>query len=64
MYIGHMHDETENKKEKFNGRKIRTTLPNRSVREIPFGIDKKRWFARAKNPEDQMKFAILLFCTK
>ncbi len=34
------HARTPNEKEKFNGRKIHTTLLYRSVREIPFGIDK------------------------
>ena len=31
---------TPNQKEKLNGRVIRTTVVWRTVREIPFGIDK------------------------
>ncbi len=31
---------TRNQKEKLDGRKIRTTFVSRTVREIPFGIDK------------------------
>ena len=31
---------TRNQKEKLDGRKIRTTAVSRTVREIPFGIDK------------------------
>ena len=32
--------ESPNQKEKLDGRKIRTTAVSRTVREIPFGIDK------------------------
>ena len=31
---------TPNQKEKLDGRKIRSTVVSRTVREIPFGIDK------------------------
>ncbi len=31
---------TRNQKEKLDGRKIRTTAVSRTLREIPFGIDK------------------------
>ena len=33
-------EATRNQKEKLDGRKIRTTAVSRTVREIPFGIDK------------------------
>ena len=56
--LGHIPDTTENQKEKLNGRKIRTALLNRSVREILESIKhNKRRFGRAKNPEEQMRFA-------
>ena len=34
------HARTPNQNQKLNGRNIRTALLHRSVREIPFGIDK------------------------
>jgi hypothetical protein len=33
-------EATTNQKEKLDGRKIRTTAVSRTIREIPFGIDK------------------------
>ncbi len=38
--IGRAEANTPNQKEKLDGRKIRTTAVSRTVREIPFGIDK------------------------
>ena len=38
--IGRKYAESPNQKEKLDGRKIRTTAVSRTVREIPFGIDK------------------------
>ena len=52
------HARASSSKEKLNGRNIRTTLLYRSVREIRFGIDEIHvWFTRAKNPEEQLRFA-------
>ncbi len=36
----HGGEATTNQKETLDGRKIRTTAVSRTVREIPFGIDK------------------------
>ena len=38
--IGRKDTDTPNQKEKLAGRVIRTTVVSRTVREIPFGIDK------------------------
>ena len=39
-WTGREDTESPNKKEKQDGRKIRTTVVSRTVREMPFGIDK------------------------
>ena len=39
---------TRNKKEKLDGRKIRSTVVSRTVREIPFGIDKTDGSGKSK----------------
>ncbi len=36
----HGREATTNQKEKLDGRKIRTTVVSRTIREISFGIDK------------------------
>ena len=40
-WAGRTDTESPNQKEKLDGRKIRTTAVSRTVREIPFGIDKR-----------------------
>ncbi len=39
-HIGRADADTPNQKEKLDGRKVRTTAVSRTIREIPFGIDK------------------------